>query len=61
MRRGGGTGLGLAIVRELALAQGGNAWYEAGQLKGSTFGLRLRAVVERHNAGAEPAVTTRVG
>ncbi|MCW2620707.1 MAG: hybrid sensor histidine kinase/response regulator [Frankiales bacterium] len=27
--RKGGTGLGLSIVRELAQAQGGDAWYES--------------------------------
>jgi PAS domain S-box-containing protein len=57
----GGTGLGLAIVRELANAQGGSAWYEAGELKGSTFCLRLPAVVARNDAGAQPAMSSRVG
>jgi signal transduction histidine kinase len=36
-----GTGLGLAIVRELARAQGGEAWYEHNQPKGACFCLRL--------------------
>jgi signal transduction histidine kinase len=37
----GGTGLGLAIVRELAEAQGGEAWYEPNHPQGATFCLRL--------------------
>ena len=36
-----GTGLGLSIVRELARAQGGEAWYEAANPGGATFCLRL--------------------
>jgi len=36
-----GTGLGLFIVRELARAQGGDAWYEARASGGSCFALRL--------------------
>jgi PAS domain S-box-containing protein len=36
-----GTGLGLFIVRELARAQGGEAWYEARAGGGSCFALRL--------------------
>jgi len=36
-----GTGLGLAIVRQLARAQGGDAWYEPNQPNGSRFCLRL--------------------
>jgi PAS domain S-box-containing protein len=36
-----GTGLGLFIVRELARAQGGDAWYEASDGGGSSFALRL--------------------
>jgi len=36
-----GTGLGLFIVRELARAQGGDAWYEARAGGGSCFALRL--------------------
>lgn len=41
---GGGqesTGLGLFIVRELARAQGGDAWYEPGPGGGATFAIRL--------------------
>ncbi len=38
-----GTGLGLAIVRQLAEAQGGEAWYEPGTPQGSRFCLRLAA------------------
>lgn len=37
----GGTGLGLSIVRGLALAQGGDAWYEPGEPQGGCFGIRL--------------------
>ena len=36
-----GTGLGLFIVRELARAQGGDAWYEARPTGGAAFALRL--------------------
>jgi PAS domain S-box-containing protein len=36
-----GTGLGLFIVRELARAQGGDAWYEPGPDGGARFLLRL--------------------
>jgi signal transduction histidine kinase len=35
-----GTGLGLSIVRGLARAQGGDAWYEAGD-PGARFCVRL--------------------
>ncbi len=38
-----GTGLGLAIVRQLARAQGGDAWYEPRAPHGSRFMVRLRA------------------
>lgn len=37
----GSTGLGLFIVRELARAQGGDAWYEAAPDGGATFAIRL--------------------
>ena len=37
----GGTGLGLSIVRELARAQGGEAWYEPNDPRGACFCLRL--------------------
>jgi hypothetical protein len=37
----GGTGLGLFIVRELARAQGGEAWYEPGVPAGARFCFRL--------------------
>lgn len=37
-----GTGLGLWIVRNLAQANGGEAWYEPGQDGGACFCLRLR-------------------
>ena len=40
IRSGSGTGLGLSIVRGLARAQGGDAWYEAGE-PGSRFCVRL--------------------
>ena len=36
-----GTGLGLSIVRGLAEANGGEAWYEPNQPRGSCFGIRL--------------------
>jgi PAS domain S-box-containing protein len=39
----GGTGLGLSIVRGLALAQGGDAWYEPCEPHGGCFGIRLLA------------------
>lgn len=37
-----GTGLGLWIVRNLALANGGDAWYEPGKRHGARLCLRLR-------------------
>jgi PAS domain S-box-containing protein len=40
--KGTGTGLGLSIVRGLALAQGGDAWYEPGE-PGARFCVRLPA------------------
>jgi PAS domain S-box-containing protein len=40
-----GTGLGLAIVRELALAQGGAAWYVPNEPRGARFCFRLPAAV----------------
>ena len=39
----GGTGLGLSIVRGLAVAQGGDAWYEPCEPHGGCFGIRLLA------------------
>lgn len=36
-----GTGLGLFIVRELARAQGGDAWYEPPATAGACFALRI--------------------
>ncbi|HUR48964.1 MAG TPA: PAS domain S-box protein [Acidimicrobiales bacterium] len=47
---GGGqesTGLGLFIVRELARAQGGDAWYESASDGGAVFALRLPLAPER--------------
>ena len=38
-----GTGLGLSIVAGLLHANGGDAWYEAGQPRGACFCLRLPA------------------
>jgi len=43
-RRDMGNGLGLFIVRELARAQGGDAWYEPRQGGGAGFAVRLPAV-----------------
>lgn len=43
-RRDMGNGLGLFIVRELARAQGGDAWYEPAQGGGAGFAVRLPAV-----------------
>jgi PAS domain S-box-containing protein len=40
---GSGTGLGLSIVRGLAVAQGGDAWYERNEPHGSCFAVRLPA------------------
>jgi signal transduction histidine kinase len=40
---GAGTGLGLAIVRQMARAQGGEAWYEPRAGGGSRFGVSLPA------------------
>jgi PAS domain S-box-containing protein len=48
-RNKGGTGLGLFIVRELARAQGGDAFYEGGP-EGGAFVLRLPVV--RDDQGA---------
>ena len=39
-----GAGLGLSIVRGLALANGGEVWYEPNEPRGSCFGVRLPAV-----------------
>ena len=36
-----GTGLGLSIVRGLALANGGDAWYERNVPRGSCFAVKL--------------------
>jgi signal transduction histidine kinase len=36
-----GAGLGLSIVRGLALANGGEVWYEPNEPRGSVFGVRL--------------------
>jgi signal transduction histidine kinase len=41
--RGRGSGLGLAIVRDLARAQGGDAWYEPQEDRGAVFVVRLPA------------------
>lgn len=39
---GRGLGLGLPLARALALVQGGEAWYEPNEPRGSRFGVRLR-------------------
>jgi signal transduction histidine kinase len=49
-RSGEGTGLGLWIVRNLARANGGEAWYEPDNPHGACFCLRLR------QAGATRAI-----
>lgn len=42
-----GSGLGLSIVHALALANGGEAWYEPNRPKGSCFGVRIpKAIAE---------------
>jgi signal transduction histidine kinase len=51
-----GTGLGLAIVRQLAEAQGGQAWYEDNEPKGSRFLIRL---MRAPNADARPVTPAR--
>jgi signal transduction histidine kinase len=43
-----GTGLGLAIVRQLAEAQGGQAWYEPNDPHGSRFLVRLFRASAEH-------------
>jgi two-component system sensor kinase len=44
-REGSGTGLGLSIVRGLARANGGEAWYEPNEPRGSKFCVRIEAAV----------------
>jgi signal transduction histidine kinase len=41
----GGTGLGLSIVRGLAIANGGEAWYEPNEPNGSCFVVSLPIAV----------------
>lgn len=41
IRKAEGTGLGLAVARALAMAQGGDVWYEPNPAGGACFGLRL--------------------
>ena len=43
-RSTGGSGLGLAIVKQLVEAQGGRAWAESAEGKGSTFSFWLPSV-----------------
>jgi signal transduction histidine kinase len=43
-----GSGLGLWIVRDLAHANGGEAWYEPGENNGACFNLRLRRATPDH-------------
>ena len=53
-RSGPGTGLGLAIVRELARANGGDAWAEDVAPHGARFVVRLPAGRPAGPAGAPP-------
>ena len=46
---GKSIGLGLSIVRELARAQGGEAWHENGSLGGACFGFSI-PLVSAHDA-----------
>ncbi len=41
LRQGGGTGLGMPIARSLALAHGGQLWFESQPGKGTTFHVAL--------------------
>jgi signal transduction histidine kinase len=52
-RTAAGTGLGLAIVRQLAEAQGGQAWYEPGEAGGSRFCLQLPRGEDRPTRAAQ--------
>lgn len=45
-----GTGLGLSIVRGLAQAQGGDAWYQRNEPRGSRFCVRLPRVEAEQRA-----------
>ena len=56
---GRGTGLGLSIVRALAVAHGGDAWYEPGEPTGSCFFARLPAWVAPPSA--EDGLTQQAG
>lgn len=37
-----GTGLGLVLCREFVAKNGGDIWYEPGEVRGSVFGIRLK-------------------
>jgi PAS domain S-box-containing protein len=54
-RRNKGTGLGLAIVRGLAVALGGEVWYEANPGGGSRFKVRLKAATPPQRRELQPA------
>ncbi len=58
-RRYGGTGLGLALSRRLARMMGGDITVESEPGRGSTFTLRLPAVVEKGTP--EPPVAPPLG
>ena len=52
----GGSGLGLAIVRHVANNHDGDVWAESTEGEGSVFTLRLPALVDDDDGGAERVV-----